>query len=179
MKKLLPLLLLAFLFSCSKDPDALPEETQTGANSFGAKIDGELWTPQRFSSAGTSRVLEAAYSGLKNLTITASNFSNSPTETEFELYIKNLTGPGTYPLNTATEYGPGAGASYGYFVKRKFYPLNEWITGANRTGTVTITRLDTTERIVSGTFFFDAKSIDSSAADIQVREGRFDLRFNQ
>ena len=48
MKKLLFVLAsVAVLTSCKKEVDELPEPTQTGANIFGAKLNGEFWVPQK------------------------------------------------------------------------------------------------------------------------------------
>lgn len=177
MKKLLlACTLFAALAGCKKEIDELPEPTQTGANSFGAKLDGELWVPQKFGIAPTAPLLEARYAGANSVFINARNFSSSPTETEFELYIKNITGTGTYPLNQNTGHYPNESASYGYFIRRKFMPLNEWITSALQTGSITVTRFDPAANIISGTFEFSAVSIDSSAAPITVTEGRFDVK---
>jgi len=54
--------------------------------------------------------------------------------------------------------------------------LNEWITGPEYTGSVTITKLDTENHIASGQFEFTAGSIDSSASPVTVTEGRFDVK---
>ena len=177
MKKLLVICAaLLVLAGCKKDIDELPEATQTGANTFGAKLDGALWVPQKFGIAPTAPLLEARYTGTNSIFINARNFSSSPTETEFEIYIRNIPGPGTYPLNQDTDHYPNESASYGYFIKRKLMPLNEWITTSGQTGSVTITRFDTVNHIISGTFEFRAASTDDTAAPISVTEGRFDVK---
>jgi hypothetical protein len=55
-------------------------------------------------------------------------------------------------------------------------PIGQWITNSTHTGSVTITKLDTVNNIVSGTFEFDAASTDDSAEPINVTDGRFDLK---
>lgn len=166
------------LISCKKDVESLPDPTQTGANTFGAKLDGEFWVPQKFGIAPTAPILEARYSGNNSVFVNARNFSSSPTETEFEIYLRNITetGTGTILLNQQTNKYPQEIASYGYFIKRKFMPLGEWITGAQHTGSVTISRLDTVNNIISGTFQFTAASTDNTADPIVVSEGRFDVK---
>jgi len=163
------------LSSCKKSVDALPDATQTGANTFGLKLNGEFWVPQKFAGIN-SPVLEAFYSGTGDLRITANNFASEPTETEFEIFVKNAGAAAVYELNQNTEVYPNASSSYGYYVKRKINPLNEWITNSQYKGNVTITKLDLTNRIVSGTFQFNAGSMDSSAAPITVTDGRFDVK---
>jgi hypothetical protein len=138
---------LAF-FSCSKDAVELPAATETGANTFGCKID---------------------------LLINARNFSSSPTETEFEFFIKAVTAPGTYLLNTTVSY-PTYDANYAYYVHRKFSPDNEWITSAQYTGSINFTKVDTVNHIVSGSFAFHAINMYNAPQPLNVTEGRFDIK---
>ena len=51
MKNLLFLPLLCLLISCKKDIEELPPATQIGAHTFGARLDGQLWVPQKFGIA--------------------------------------------------------------------------------------------------------------------------------
>lgn len=174
MKNILVLALLTLLFaSCKKTVDELPAATQTGANTFGAKVNGSLWVPQGFGAFPANDILEARMSG-HDITINARNFSSSPNETEFQLTIYDVNVPGTYQFNTNVAHPNGA-ASYGYYVKRNFTPQNEWLTSSTYTGHVTITRIDDVNRIVSGTFEFNAGSIYNSEV-LTVTEGRFDVK---
>jgi hypothetical protein len=165
----------ALLASCKKEVTALPAATQTGANTFGAKVNGVLWKPQGFGPLPANDILEARMSG-HDIIINARNFSSSPNETEFQLTIYNVTAPGTYMLNTDVTH-PNGTASYGYYVKRNFTPQNEWLTSSNYTGQVIITRIDDVNRIVSGTFEFSAGSIYNTEV-LQVTEGRFDVKLH-
>ena len=97
-----------------------------------------------------------------------------PNESEFEILVSGITGPGTYQLNNTV--GLPASVSYGYYVKRNFSPENEWLTSATYTGSVTLTRLDTVAKVVSGTFQFNALNIYNTPQPLSVTEGRFDLR---
>ena len=174
-------LLLSFLLilcGCKKSIDALPEATQSGANTFGLKLNGEYWVPQSFAGINAP-ILKAQISGANHndLILDAQNFALEPKESQFQLFIKNITGPGTYPLDQNTDIGAGASVSYAYYVKRKINPLNEWITSSQHTGSVTITRWDLQNGIASGTFEFTAGSMDNSADPISVTEGRFDVKF--
>ncbi|HEY6062310.1 MAG TPA: DUF6252 family protein [Chitinophagaceae bacterium] len=165
---------IALLSSCKKDVSELPAATQTGANTFGAKVNGVFWTPQGFGAFPANDILEARMSG-HDITINARNFSASPNETEFQLTIFNVTAPGVYLLNTDVTHPNGA-ASYGYYVKRKFTPDNEWLTSSTYTGRVTISRIDDVNMIVSGTFEFNALNIYNAPEPITVTEGRFDVK---
>ena len=176
MKNVLFLFTALVLFSgCKKSIDALPEATQTGANTFGLKLNGNYWVPQHFGVTSTGTLLEARFTGTGDFVLNARNFASEPKESEFEIYIKNLNATGTYQLNQNTAVYPNQSASYAYYIKREINPLNQWITGSSYTGTVTITKRDTVNHIVSGTFEFTAGSIDSSASPITVSDGRFDV----
>jgi len=163
------------LSSCKKEIDTLPEPTQTGANSFGAKVNGENWGPLKGGILPTLPILEARFSADSSVFINARNFSRTPRESEMEIYIKNLRGPGTYELNQATATYPGHSASYAFFVKRNVNVEDEWITGPSATGQVHITKIDWEDRILSGTFSFTANATYGSAPII-VTEGRFDVK---
>lgn len=66
-------------------------------------------------------------------------------------------------------------ASGQYFVADNNNISTEYLTKPTITGEMKITRLDEINRIVSGTFWFDA--INSSGVKVQVREGRFDMKY--
>ena len=132
------------------------------------------WAPKGFGPFPASNILEARMSGT-TLIINARNFASSPNETEFQLTIANVTGPGVYSLNTDVSH-PNVISSYGYYVKRNINPQNEWITTSTYTGTVTITKLDMANRIVAGTFDFNAINLYNAPQPLVVTEGRFDVK---
>lgn len=176
MKKLLIIILPFFLFvACKKEIEDLPPATQTGAKTFGAKVNGNFWIPQGFGPFPADNLLEAIRLG-PNFYIRARNFASSPNETEFEIFLKDVTGTGTYQLNT-TMGGRSTAASYGFYLKRNISPISEWLTSSTHSGTVNISLLDTTNNIMSGTFQFDAADIFGTASPISVTEGRFDVKY--
>ena len=175
MKYLFALLLTTTLFACQKNIDELPDATQTGTNKFGANINGKYWMPQGFGVVPTAPILEANFAGSNSIRINARNFGSSPTETEMEIIIYNITGPGTYLLNQNTSKYPNFSASYGYYVERRFTPKYEWITSEKHTGKVEVTRYDIAAKIISGTFEFTAKENSDATSPLSVTEGRFDL----
>jgi len=175
-KKLVIIFSIFILLGCKKEVNELPAATQTGANTFGARVNGELWTPQGFGVVPTAPILEASYSGNNAILINARNFSASPTETEIEIYLQNATKPGTYLLNQITSHFPNHSASYAYYVERRFTPTNEWITNNQYSGKVEVTRLDTVNNIISGTFEFNAINLYNAPQPITVSDGRFDVK---
>lgn len=177
MKKIFFLtLVVLFLFSsCKKEVSDLPVATQTGANTFGAKLNGETWVPLKASVLPTAPILEARFAADSSVFINARNFSRTPIETEMEIYIANITGPGTYKLNQNTSAFPYQSASYAYYVKRNLNVEDEWITSSSATGEIVITRFDVANSIVSGTFQFTAAARFGSSP-ITVTDGRFDVK---
>lgn len=173
-KILIGLLSLCFLIACKKEVTELPAATQTGANTFGAKVDGNLWIPQGFGPIPASDILEARMTGTSYLMINARNYASSPNETEFEILVAGITGPGTYLLNNTV--GRPSSLSYGYYVKRNLTPQNEWMTSSTYTGSVTITKLDIVNKIAAGSFQFSALNIYNTPQPLSVTEGRFDIK---
>lgn len=169
------LLALLISSSCKKDIESLPEATQSGDNTFGAKINGENWGPLKAGVLPTAPILEARLGSDTSVFINARNFSQTPTETEMEIYVTGIHGPGTYALNQNTTAFPYQTASYAYYVKRKATVEDEWITSTAAVGQITITRFDVDGRVVSGTFQFTANARFGSSP-INVTEGRFDVK---
>jgi VCBS repeat-containing protein len=168
MKRLLPVFaVLFFLAGCKKNVSELPPPTGTGADTFGASVNGKLWTPQKFGIMPSAEILEAHYIP-DGVIINARNFASSPTESEFKFEIKGVNGPGVYNLNTES-------GSYAYYVERKITPTGEWKTNAQHTGTVTITTDDRTNKILAGTFQFQAASLYGDGP-VTVTDGRFDVK---
>ena len=172
---LLYLSVATLLVSCKKEVTELPPATQTGANTFGAKVNGSLWVPQGFGPFPANDILEARFIANQDLFINARNFSSSPNETEFEIFLKGVTGPGEYILNATSNY-PTLAVNYAYYVKRNINPQNEWMTSAQYTGSVNITKVDTINRFVSGTFQFTAINLYNAPELVTVTEGRFDVK---
>ena len=170
------ILISAGLISCKKDVSELPPATQSGANTFGCKIDGNFWVPAGFGVVPTAPKLEARIAGT-DLFLNARNFSSSPTESEFEIFVRGLTetGTGNYTLSGGGFY-PDYNNSFAYYVHRKFTPDNEWVTTSPYTGTVNITKIDSINHFVSGTFQFQAINLYNAPQPISVTEGRFDVK---
>ncbi len=177
MKQITPLfLLLLLLCSCKKEITELPPATETGAQTFGAKVNGSFWVPQGFAGLGAGNKLEARMMPNNDFYINARNFASSPNETEFQLFLKGVTAPGVYLFNTDVGH-PSTSASYAYYVKRNLTPQNEWVTSSQYSGAVTVTKVDMVNRIVSGTFQFEAINLYNSPQPITVTEGRFDVKW--
>jgi hypothetical protein len=175
MKKILIVLLVIMLYACDKNEDTpqdalsqLPPATQNGANTFGALINGEVFIP-----SGGINPLDCVYqliNGERYFTIDAArrndnfNLISLSISTNARELIENQT----YLLNTNEP-----GNAYGQY----FFSAQSSFTNDINTGNLTITKLDLNNQIVSGTFFFDV--VDQNGILLEVRDGRFDVRFTQ
>jgi hypothetical protein len=169
MKNIFGFCFLMLLFaSCKKEVTELPEATGTGANTFGASVNGKLWKPAGFGIVPTAQILEAHYEPGRAIMISARNFASSPKESEFTIRLAGVVKPGVYPLTGDSE-------NWAYYVERKITPTGEWRTNGQYNGSVTITTTDTVNRIISGTFAFQAASLYNEAP-LTVTDGRFDIR---
>lgn len=68
----------------------------------------------------------------------------------------------------------GGGYSYSNYTEgiEEYYNTTPEVMGE-----MTITKLDFEDNIVSGTFWFDA--VNNEGDMVEIREGRFDMRFTQ
>src|SRR5215204_5306280 len=119
MTRLIVFFAVVLLFaSCKKNITELPDAPGTGSEVFGASVNGKLWTPQKFGIMPSAQILEANYEPQNSVVINARNFASSPKESEFELRLKNINGPGEYKLGGDSE-------NSAYYVERKFTPTDE------------------------------------------------------
>lgn len=181
MKQVLLIFLSLVLLSssCRKNKskvpvDQLPPETQTGANTFGCLINGEVFKPKGNPFAGP--VIKAQYQFVNG----KQGFGISARRSDGEIgQVVGIIGDsikisiGTFNL---TSLGSGKFRG-GYTYSDLTNPIGiSYYTNEIQTGQITITKFDTINQIVSGTFWFDA--IDSTTRKIvRVREGRFDLPY--
>lgn len=170
-------LLLAFALlgaGCKKESitaDDLPPITQTGANTFGCLINGKAFITDAY--AGTSSALAVEFDkGELRLQIHASNKKLTP------LPVITIAAEGieissgiTYKLYTQSTLNA---ASASYFTLRQGNS-KQYDISASSPGILKITKFDATQKIISGTFAFDAVTEDGKKA--AITEGRFDLKY--
>lgn len=186
-KLLFNLLLLMCFFSfsqCKKTKTnpigELPPETQTGANTFGCLVDGKAFTPGGSSLSGPNK--GAVYQYLIPGTPNGYTFAVSGTDKRnpenisivgFGFDSVRIT-TGNYVFKTRKNGQGGAG----YRKIEANYPNgNLFNTNETVSGELLIKKFDTIHQIVSGTFWFNA--INSSNEKVEIREGRFDMRYTR
>ncbi len=172
----LTLLVVLSVTACDKSDDdspqdpvsQLPPATMTGANTFGALLDGEPFIP-----GGGNNPLDCVYQLIDGERFF--NLQGNQRDLEFNLIRLSLSSNAKVLIEGETynlienEIG-NAFARYSFSTRATF-------TDSLNTGSIKISRLDLNSQIISGTFFFDI--IDHNGDLHQIREGRFDMRFTQ
>ncbi|MDY7393684.1 hypothetical protein UMM65_00375 [Aureibaculum sp. 2210JD6-5] len=194
LKKFILLLLLTGLFtsgSCSDDDEfrpTLPPITQTGENTFGCYVDGQLLTPRDGTGTLHTQDKGVSYSGSG----TGPNYDYNEIKIRdfktgnmglFDLHIVDLheTGVGTYTINESNcEDGGDANPNINIRIRwfdEKTQTL-KWYCSIENGGILIITRYDFENRIVSGTFNCTLQNRDDASDIIEIAEGRFDLKWD-
>jgi hypothetical protein len=178
MKKIVLILLIAFtLTNCNNDDDKpktelekLPPATQTGAQTFGCLIDGKAFVPPKFGTNAPNAFYQFV-GGAYTLSI-GGNTSGNPNLKTISIGCLDM------PLIQETTYVLKERLTNNYF---GLYLIGGGIYGTYETniienGTLTITRFDPTNFIISGTFSFTAKEINTGET-VEITEGRFDMQY--
>jgi hypothetical protein len=168
------LLFIAFVFSqCKKEPvspntdDGLPPATQTGANIFACKVNGQNWISKTGSSNLGGGIINDSFFCIGSNPLTT-NFLEA-----FEVRVNNYSSSQyVYTLSdTINQYA-------------KFTTNNSCFEvtggsgigrGKSYNGVLTLTKVDNTNKILSGNFWFNIKT--DYCDTIKVTNGRFDIRY--
>lgn len=143
-----------------KEPK-LPAETASGLNTFGCRVNGQVFVPK--GSPFNGPVLSASYTRGNVIFVDAINRS---TNQSMQIKLVNVSVVGTYSFNDTTSH------------RARFRDTSsetecEYLTNNQHTGWVEITKLDVNSRIIAGRFAFKAYS--SRCQTVEVTEGRFDV----
>lgn len=177
MKKIYLFFALTLVLSCCNKKDdepalpavaQLPPATQTGANTFGCLLDGQVFKP----GTSVTNPIDCTYQfvgGSYYLTLQATR-----------RYVNDnivLIGCGTEKLQIAEGqtyqlFERLDGNAYGKF----FFNVSFNYTSIIQTGQLKITFHDPVNQILSGTFWYDI--LDAQGNLHQIREGRFDMRYS-
>ena len=165
---LLILLLPLLALRCNQDPeptdpiDQLPEATQTGANTFGCLVDGEVYLPEgNFNKPSTS-----ASHGNGTLFILTNNVKE---DISMNFYIHDEVNKVEL---IELEKVEKPWKSISLIIGNQSYNVDDSLY----VGEMNITRLDTVNGIFSGTFWFDAVNETDATDVVHITNGRFDLR---
>ena len=184
MKKLILLLTTIFVVSCcSKDDDRtpiekLPAATQVGANTAGCLVNGQVFLPKGSSQFGP--ILSCFYQQDSDGYHFGLNFRE---RTSNESKAVNISlNPNQLIEGTTYNIGAIINGSSNYISNFAEFIVNSTVTSSNRfnttninIGELVITKLNLQQRIISGTFWYDA--INAAGEKVEVRAGRFDMRY--
>ncbi len=170
---LLVTLVMTGCTSCKKqvDSNGLPPATQNGSNTLGFLLNGKPWTPSGYN--GTANLSVDVDFGFKNggFSIAAYRIITSSNRQYISFGIADslnmTTIPVTLPLNQTSLFGI-------YYSNNtcSFYSTD---SAVYEKGSLTVSKLDTTNRIIAGTF--NATLSKTGCDTIRITEGRFDMKF--
>ena len=195
MKNIFTFLIITFCFiSCENTDDgtssSLPEFTTEGKNTFGCKIDNQIFVPKRkiTGSPYSNPILKATYvyneyyfNGY-HLSIFANNeVSNKLINIRLNGGLNPLIEGNTYPISVNQDNNIyGIYEHWGETIDNGdgtgFTPVYEFTTDNSSFGELEIIKLDTENKIISGVFWFDCKETNRDTIS-HITEGRFDLKY--
>lgn len=160
--------------SCKKETlnlNDLPPITQTGANTLGFTLNGKPWKPQGQVGLVSNLAINVDFGFNKGILVINAYRYISSFQEPFTIGIKDslcfLQIPITIPLNRTSLYGITYTNKQCNFFNQDF--------DVQSTGSITILKLDKTNKIIAGTF---TATLSKSGCDtIKITEGRFDMKF--
>lgn len=155
------IILVVLVFNgCSSD---LPDDSMEGRNTFGMKVDGTKWeNPAIGSPSATYYPIE------KTLVIASRNRYNAE---RVILIANNVESTGNRHIDFVTSVS-GAGDSTRLLIEDDF--VNSYVLADSVSSVLKITKLDLSQKIVSGTFSMQLVNRDGHM--LQITAGRFDIR---
>jgi len=170
MKSLyLYIILLLLVCAACKDgalapKEELPPATQEGKNTIGFLVDGKKWIPK---GGFNFPAMNGYYEDNKHYFYLRANRKGIGVNQSFGIDMTKIEKIAEYRLiNDDSNI-----ISAFYYDEER----GEFRTDSLYNGSLKITNLDVSGRIISGTFHFDA--INDSGEIVEIRVGRFDLKY--
>ena len=157
LKPLLFILLPLVLLSSSCKKDRLPKFY------FQCKVDGVLYEPDNCANCNSKELIG------DTVLLLGANRGNEALSIGI---LKRNMAIGNYKLSSALTENNGS-AIYDNTIGN---PADIFRTDSTRTGVINITELDRSNRIIVGTFYFDAYNIPKNKI-LRVTEGKFRLNY--
>ena len=175
MKKLFLLAAIALTLSCcNKDDDtteSLPPATQTGAGTFACNVNGRAFID---TSGGYFNCFYQLVDGDYFFGIQGSDEIETLISVDIGTYNKEIFENETYQLiENINGHAWGGGSFNPNNTSQEFSTTN-----LQYKGELSISKLDFTNNIVSGTFWFDLENPYTNET-VEIRNGRFDTLFTQ
>ena len=159
---LLALVISSLSMACKKDKKDQP--TRIGANKMYAKVNGTPWQPKGCLACNSSFSI-----GYDDRITFGLGGKNVDQKISITIVLRNLTKTGIYEL-TSTELNFGS-------LTNTNITYNRFTTTKLNKGTITITKLDLANKIISGTFEFNAEDKENPANTVKVTDGWFDGKY--
>ncbi len=188
MRKLITInLLILVLFSCKKEKliSSLPEVTNSGQNSLGFLAEEKVWVPKwtKYSWGENCEELAVQFLLFNKQFELSGGIKINDKKSYFRLYIDSLFTTATYTSNCTISLDD----SKGMFIQNGGDYDN--VCGPGTLYKITITKLDTTNKIVSGLFQARLRKVlitnldfqdlyPNSPEYIEIKEGRFDVHYD-
>ncbi|MFN8348750.1 MAG: DUF6252 family protein [Spirosomataceae bacterium] len=173
MKHLLPPLLFTvwvlFVSGSCREKEKLPAPTTEGLNTFGCKINGKVWIANGMPTGAGSpwtKPIEIEFNRLSADTFYLFIHTTAQSKDRVQLTLSKAV-VGVNLLNEREPFAVYYDDSFRHFFSR----------GANA-GKVVITKLDTVNHIISGTFSFEGQEIVNKQT-VSITEGRFDIDWDK
>ena len=166
MRNIQVLLFCILFLSCEKDPIPinLPPNTTSGENTFGCYINGEIYIPEHRTVTLQYGPIELDFPSYPDyvfgvFTNRVVHKTDKIEDADLSFVVKNINEEGTYRI------------LFGNVI----YNSKKFSVDSLCSGELVITRFDSTEKIISGTFNFVAKNEFDNEV-VNVTNGRFDLK---
>ena len=183
MKNLFLTILAFVMLGCSSEEDTatgdqLPPITTVGANTAGCLVNGIVLLPKKGNST-LGAALSCFYQFVDGGYHFALGFTDKETNVRRSALIslnpEQLSDGNLYILGEQTTDGTNYNSNFGEFWTSISFTENRYITTSIHKGELKIIKLDTQQKIISGTFWYDA--VNSNGEKIEIRDGRFDMRY--
>lgn len=180
--RLLLLLPLMSMTRCATEPApdfVLPAATTEGANTFGLVVNGRVWRnfDGEFGQRGNGNLFGSYDRKSGRFALTAMLEAKDLSES-FTLIVDSLRVPGMYATTYPIEVGQALRATRS--LQFRANDVNEPYRTEERggSGSITISLVDTVQRIVSGTFSGSLIRSGTRTKSTTITDGRFDVRYN-
>ncbi|MBD0257771.1 MAG: hypothetical protein ICV83_18820 [Cytophagales bacterium] len=173
--------LLFILFALVTCKDKLPKPTQEGKNTFACKVNGSTFVAVDSGGLFGVKGVFAAYVSAGDYIVVHGSRQDDTSDKNFKekkdilLYIRGIQGKGVgaYELNQFR--GNNGPESYAQYDVETLFPGTHYYTVSPGAGQVHLTKLDTIQGIISGTFEFKAVNPKDTTQVVRITNGRFDI----
>lgn len=155
----------------SSNPNVLPPLTHEGKNTFGCKVNGEVWVAYAPFTVGGTSSIEGEYNFETGNFHLQGTLKGDNIFEEIHIWGVGIFETGVYVLEIMNP------SVYGFSDYKQNYNCSNYYYRNEMIHKLIVTNLDTGQRIISGTFEMDLVNPSCSGDTIQIREGRFDCRY--